>query len=184
MEYNKAFQDVPLSHWVNQALKIMTALHVVEGRSDNRFEPNGQATRAEFIAVLARLLDLPSDGNNYFEDVSSSNWYQNAVNAAYQAGMIRGRTETKFVPNGVITREEVAVILEHAYAYITGKTAVASSVTFGDTSSISEWAKSSVGVVSEQGLMKGINGNKFAPKQFITRAEMVQAMYNLFLKLK
>jgi hypothetical protein len=52
------------------------------------------------------------------------------------------------------------------------------STDFADSSSIDSWAKDSVDFVVERGLMKGVDGNKFDPKGYFTRAQAAQVIVN------
>ena len=45
-----------------------------------------------------------------FTDVPEDSWYSFYVRWAYYEGIINGRTETKFDPNGYVTMAEVATI--------------------------------------------------------------------------
>ncbi|MNV80275.1 Endo-1,4-beta-xylanase A precursor [compost metagenome] len=42
---------------------------------------------------------------------------------------------------------------------------------FADDAEIPAWAKSAVAATVESGIVQGVSGNKFAPKQTATRAE-------------
>jgi hypothetical protein len=46
-----------------------------------------------------------------FTDIKPTDWFAKDVANMYFAGIINGKSETKFDPNGYITRAEVAAML-------------------------------------------------------------------------
>jgi endoglucanase len=179
MEWNKTFGDVRADHWVAPALKILAAKHIVAGKTEALFDPNGRTTRAEFVTLISRLLGLKATGNgSVFADVRSSDTYASAVQAAYEAKIINGRSEGRFAPNEAITREEMAVMLMRAYVHATGE-AAEGTYSFTDDHQISPWASPAVGAAAKLGVMVGAGGNRFNPKADTTRAETAMVIYKL-----
>ncbi|GGG60401.1 S-layer homology domain-containing protein [Paenibacillus radicis (ex Gao et al. 2016)] len=182
LEVIRTFNDVAPSHWAYGVIGTMASRQVVTGISDTQFEPNRDITRAEFTALLVRALNLKDKSAIAFQDVSANAWYAEPIAIAYKAGLIKGKNETSFDPNGRITREEMAVILAAAYelshsAGLNGQPAV-----FADAGKIAPWAVNAIRTASQAGLLQGRNGNMFAPKGLSSRAEAVQAIYNLLSK--
>lgn|GEM_PF-1707625 len=195
LELDRHFADVPENHWAYDALRILSAKHIVTGVSESSFAPNARTTRAEFATLLVRALGLRTDRNEnvnaVFADVDSTDWYAEAVSAAYGAGLIAGRPEGRFDPNATITREEMAVMLVRAYAYGAGKAGIVGDNAADDTEDrledrerISSWAASYVSVAIREQLMLGTGNNRFDPLSTATRAESAQAIYNLIKKLR
>ncbi|MFD2611625.1 carbohydrate-binding protein [Paenibacillus gansuensis] len=184
METDKSFKDVPTNAWYNNAIKVMAAKHIVGGRTNEQFSPEGMTTRAEFTAMLIRLLNLKGSANNEFTDVASDDWYAEAVSAAYGAKLVNGRSATVFDPDETITREEMAAMLFRAYVFAGGMQTLGDSLHISDAEFISEWAKADVGAAVKVGLMRGTGDNRFQPSALTTRAETTQALYNLALTLK
>ncbi|WP_166240550.1 alpha-amylase family glycosyl hydrolase [Paenibacillus turpanensis] len=182
LEYDQQFSDVPSTHWSHRAVKVMAAKHVVRGVSDTAFQPEQQVTRAQFAAMLVRTLGLKSSTQTkkVFADVASSDWFAADVAAAYEAGLIRGRTDTSFAPNENITREELAVLIVRAaeFAEAKGTDAPIPVELYADADEISAWAGEAVTKAADQGLMKGKNEGRFDPKGSATRAESAQLLYN------
>jgi hypothetical protein len=182
LEYNRVFEDVDSSHWAHSVITRMAARHVIEGVSDAEFDPQGNVTRAEFAAMLSRALQLTSSGPSHiFADVPADAWYARAVASAAEAGLIAGRDTGSFQPDSLITREEMAVMLVRAYEYRQNQPVelepAASS--FDDAGQIGAWAERAVNAASSAGLLQGREGNRFEPQEQLTRAEGVQALYNL-----
>ena len=53
---------------------------------------------------------------------------------------------------------------------------------FNDAQNISAYAKSAVAILNQKGIVNGMDGNKFAPKNSATRAEAAQIIYNYLIK--
>ncbi len=177
MSYDKRFADVPATHWAYAAIRTLSAKYVVFGENETRYAPAREVTRAEFAALLVRLLKLEASGLSAFDDVRSDDWFARDVAAAYEAGIVSGRTDKRFAPRDVITREEMAVML--ARSFRPGADVGHSNVTFGDERSLSGWAAAAVRDLAERKLLAGDRQGNFNPKATLTRAEAAQAIYNL-----
>ncbi|MCM3629185.1 glycosyl hydrolase 53 family protein [Paenibacillus glycanilyticus] len=184
LEFDKSYTDVPATHWALQAITSLSAKQILNGTSASSYEPEREISRAGFTAILVRALKLASgtDHTPHFSDVPASAWYADAVSAAYKAGLVKGRSSVQFVPNGTITRQEMAVMLAKAYE-ISHKAAVTSAsgvdLPFWDKTLIADWALPSVQWAYEQGLLKGRGGDRFAPAASMTRAEAAEVIYRL-----
>jgi len=185
--YDRTFDDVDAGHWVNDALKVLAAQHLVNGTTETTFSPARPVTRAEYTAMLVRALGLRASQSATFTDVEDGAWYAESVAAAAEAGLIRGREDGSFDPDGAITREEMAALLVRALQYLGGEAGEVGSdnpppADFRDGDQISGWALADVARAVEAGLMKGIGGNLFAPRSAVTRAEAAQALFNLLFR--
>jgi hypothetical protein len=181
LELNKTFTDVAGTHWASKVIQTMASKLVAEGVSDDRFAPDADVTRAEFIALIARSLKLPaSPGAASFGDVAADSWYEDAVQAAVKAGLIGGYDDGTFAPDRTISREEMAVILVRAYEYQSGKlTGASAGTSFADADQMSEWARDAVGHAAALGLLNGRDGGQFVPQGQLTRAEAIQVLSKL-----
>ncbi|HIW31157.1 MAG TPA: InlB B-repeat-containing protein [Candidatus Paenibacillus intestinavium] len=186
LEYTKSFADVPSNHWVARTLEVLAAKHIINGTSDTHFTPNGQTTRAEFTALLVRVLGLTNAASTVpFDDVQSSQWYAQEVAIAYEAGLVSGVSEHTFDPNAKITREQMAVLLVRAYEYKNSVIAATGQETAGlkDGSTISSWAVEEVNKAIAAGLLQGKGNGIFDSASDANRAETAQAILNLFNRL-
>ncbi|MGO4375336.1 S-layer homology domain-containing protein, partial [Paenibacillus sp. MCAF20] len=171
------FTDVN-GHWAEAA--ILTALErgLVEGYSDGTFRPKKEVTRAEFTAMIVRALQLaPKSGDLTFADKEKiAPWAMPSVQAAADAKLITGYSDQTFRPNLVMTRAEMAVIVNRAFGK---KSTTLPSSPFDDASAIPAWAKSSVNEVVSAGIMRGVGHNRFSPNTIVTRAEAITAIMKL-----
>ena len=110
MIYTKgAAENQPsMTGWINYAKG-----HII----DNRFEGGygTPATRAEVAYIMGNILedkDMEPENPQTLtaSDVPSDHRYYADVKRFYEAGMVSGRSNGDYDPNGLITREECAVI--------------------------------------------------------------------------
>ncbi|MGG4131166.1 S8 family serine peptidase [Paenibacillus illinoisensis] len=184
--YDKSFEDVAPTHWASEAIKSLAAKHVLTGKTETAFDPQGQTTRAEFAALIVRTLGLEAKGNELpFGDVSKDAWYVDSVAAAYQAGLVQGVSSDTFAPTQTISRQEMAVLMMRAYEYQSQTNDTQSAdAGYTDEANIASWAKEAVAKAAELGVMKGSTGGKFKPQDSATRAETAQTVHNLLSLLK
>ncbi|MBP1993778.1 S-layer homology domain-containing protein [Paenibacillus eucommiae] len=180
-----SFTDI-VGHWAESAIQEAVKRGLIQGYEDGTFHPEGEVTRAEFITLLVRALALPimpvSADDIPFIDVASTKWYAGEVLAAYKAKIIQGVDERRFAPNEKISREQMAVLLARAYAFVSDRSVTEEnqlSKGYRDGSSISPWALTEVNQVLQLGLMQGKGNGIFEPHSNASRAEAVQVMLNL-----
>lgn len=187
LQVTKQFVDVSDTNWAYEAVAGLAAKQVVKGTANGAFEPGRPVSRAEFVAMLTRGLRLEPGTAAGFTDVASDAWYSDAVSAAYNAGIIKGRAAKagmQFDPNAPVTRQEMAVMLMNAYA-LKGTTSEGTlqSGSFADEDKISDWANSAIKNAYALGLVQGRGDGGFAPTEPLTRAEAAQAVYQLWIAL-
>ncbi|SFT24346.1 fibronectin type III domain-containing protein [Paenibacillus sp. BC26] len=184
MVYDRSFDDVANTNWAYEALKVMSAQHLVNGTSETLFSPNAKTTRAEFAAMLVRLLGIETTARSAFTDVDQDAWYAQSVAAASEAGLVLG-DGSHFNPDATITREEIAVMIVRAFHYKnkdndSTQSGASSTGDFKDQAKLSDWSSEFVKQAASLGLMQGNGDGTFAPKSNAVRAETMQAVYNLF----
>ena len=174
------FADLGGYVWAEEAISYMSEKGYVKGVSEKEFSPAKQITRAEFVAIMTRCMGYTAEENegNIFADVSNDFWGYSSIMAAYKNGIISGTGERTFNPNGNISRQDMAVILNNIYKNTENTAEMRTS--FEDWDEISEYAREAVGTLYGAGILNGAD-NKYNPKGLCTRAEAVQAIYG-FLK--
>ncbi|WP_375103971.1 S-layer homology domain-containing protein [Paenibacillus sp. RS8] len=183
LSFQSSYRDVPESHWAYKTIQELSAKQIVKGQSEAMFNPSGSITRAEYAALLSRALFLTASRPTSFKDVVTGSWYEEAVNATFEAGIIQGVSEDRFDPNQQITREEMATMLVRAYAYRTGVKPEASTFhVTNDSSKVSSWAVTYVQGALEAKLLTGHQDGNFLPQSMTTRAEAAQSISNLLAK--
>ncbi|RXJ01687.1 pullulanase [Anaerobacillus alkaliphilus] len=181
LEFDKEFKDVKSGYWAHDVIKEMSAKHIVQGIDAENFAPTRNVTRAEFAALIVRALGIEASSNDVtFKDIASTKWYASAVAAASQAGIVNGKSATRFAPEETISREEMATMIVRAYEYAQSQQlAEVNDATFTDLSNASSWSKDYINQAAHLGLVNGRANNRFAPLGFTQRAESVQVIANL-----
>ncbi|WP_164716592.1 S-layer homology domain-containing protein [Paenibacillus whitsoniae] len=185
LAYAKTFADVPKEHWANSVIAELSAKHIVEGVTENTFAPSRSVTRAEFAALLARVLKLQAKQGAPFSDVPADAWYAGAVGALAETGIVNGLDDGTFSPEQSITREQMAAMLVRAVgASGTPVETQKLEQAFADDGTFSPWASQAVRKAVAIGLLQGKDQNRFDPHSEASRAETAQAVYNLLAVLK
>ena len=83
--------------------------------------------------------------------------------AAYCLGVVAGRGDGTFDPDGLITRQEAAVMLGRAYTACGGTLTQAEEVSFPDKTQIADWAQESAAAMAGWKVMNGLEDGSFAP---------------------
>lgn len=157
-------------HWAEASIKQAAAKGFVGGYADGTFKPKKEVTRAEFAVMLARMLKLQGTGVvlQFTDKASIGAWAQQGVAQIVQVGILKGYEDGSFRPNAKISRAEMVTMVANAVGIIKNtkpKTA------FADDAEIPAWARAAVAATVDNGIIQGVNGNKFAPKQSATRGE-------------
>ena len=177
----EAFSDVPLSHWAYDVISQMSSAGYVYGYPDGTFKPDNTITRAEFVTVIDRVLDLQAynPATPDFYDVSPGDWFYTSVESSFKAGLIKGYGDGIFGPGRSITREELATLMVNALGK-QGEAAASinESTAFTDDAGISSWARGSIVVAVKYGLLKGYPDGSFQPQNNATRAEACTMISN------
>jgi glucose/arabinose dehydrogenase len=91
----------------------LAAAGITTGCTATTFCPTERVRREQMASFLARALDLPATGNDYFTDDETSIHEQN-INRVRAAGITTGCTATTFCPKNFVTREQMAAFLHRA----------------------------------------------------------------------
>lgn len=175
------FHDIDQASWAKDSIEALAAKGYVEGTAEGIFQPNISITREQFIKILInamKLLDTSATTN--FKDVEQGAWYYPYIASAQKAGICSGINNDEFGINREITRQEMAELSYRASKYVGAKlpTISAASV-FEDSSDIADYAQQSINVMQQANIIKGIDGNRFAPMESTTRAMAVKVIYEL-----
>ncbi len=179
------FKDVA-DHWAKDAVNDMGSRLIVSGTDSERFNPEQSITRAEFAAILVRGLGLRLEqGEAPFADVKSSDWYAGAVHTAYAYKLIDGFEDGTFRPEAAITREQAMVITARAMeitalsAKLNDQTSKDPMASFMDAFEAGQWSRIGITKSLQAGIFVGRSGERLAPKELITRAEVAAIVQRL-----
>lgn len=147
-------------------------------------------TRGEFCELLINLFKTLSTKEIYTPEILPfSDCNSIPVAQAYALGIVNGRSETEFVPDGEITREEMAKLIVN-----TLKSAEINLVTlkseadelfaaYSDVDSVSSWAVSEMATALKYMLISGTSDTLLSPRQNATREQaiaMINRVYTQF----
>lgn len=175
------FGDIGKVAWAQEAINTLAANGIVKGMTDGSFAPTKTVTRAEFITMLVRALNLPTAGTgSTFTDVKNNAWYTDSIASAYAAGIVSGSGNGKFEPGRQITREEMAIMIYNALkAQLQPIDSDAALQQFGDSSKIASYAKTPVAQLTKLGVINGMGDGDFAPKENANRAQAAVMIYRM-----
>ena len=108
-----------------------------------------------------------------YKDVEEGKWYYDAVRFVSEHDIMKGVGDSKFDPNGTLTRAMMAQIL---YNMESG-TAPATLDRFTDVPA-AQWYAPAVNWAAENGLMNGVGNGKFDPTSPLTREQMAKVLYS------
>ena len=109
-----------------------------------------------------------------------SHWAYPYLGAAKQCGIVLGREDGSFGLGEPITREDAAAMLCRACkAAALELTNRQESAVFADQTEISAYAEEAVAVLSGAGIVNGMEGNRFGPKENTTRAQAAKMVYEV-----
>jgi len=153
-------------HWAEENVKRLAGVGAAKGFEDGTFKPDRPISRAEFVALLVRVLGLSEKQGQPFAD-TAGHWAEREIAAAHAHGIVQGYRATAFAPDDPITREQMAAIVVKAL----GREAKSADKSFADQAAISAWAREAVAAAAEFGLLTGTPGNRMKPQAPATRGE-------------
>jgi len=157
-----SFKDTA-NHPSKDAIEFVKQVGLFKGTTETTFNPNGTITRAEMANVVAHWTESlcaqdPSkaichvSGNRQsFTDVLSNHWAANAIEQVSTWGIMTGKSETTFNPNGSLTRAQAVKVLNQLFERPALKGITTS--TFSDVPS-THWAIEEIEAAATKGIIK------------------------------
>ncbi|MEK4981397.1 S8 family serine peptidase [Bacillus sp. FSL K6-6540] len=149
---------------------------------------------------------VAAENNVTFNDIVS-HWAKDEIEVAASQHITNGTGAGRFSPNNAVTRAEFATLLDRIFetgidwetrskeagakhpltredmvvmiAEALKMDSETASLSFSDTNLISEDARAAVAFAVNEGLVKGVSGNRFAPSETSTRAQVSVIVYRL-----
>ena len=170
---SKQFVDVNEKLWYHEGVDYVLQTGLMIGTSERTFSPNGPLTRGQLMVILYRLAGSPAvEAETPFTDVQAGTYYADAVAWAYEAGIAKGVSQTRFAPNQGVSREQLVTFFAR-YTVWTGNVvaAVGDLRGFEDADRVSAYAQEAMTWAVENGLIEGTGENLLAPGHGSTRAQ-------------
>ncbi len=106
-----------------------------------------------------------------FTDLGNHAWASDAINTLASEGIIKGTSVSTFAPANNITRADFALLLVRAF-----KLESDNAENFADVSA-SDYFAPELAVARNTGIVNGVGDNKYAPRNTITRQDMMVIVY-------
>ena len=121
---------------------------------------------AVFTAVEPEPEGLP------FTDVTSGDWFYDAVAYVYDKGMMEGTTDTTFAPTMNLTRSMIAQVLYN----LEERPEAPGAAGFPDVAA-DAWYADAVNWAAARGIVKGYDTGAFGPEDSVTREQLAAILY-------
>lgn len=183
----KTFSDIAALDWAKNQIEFLASKGIINGISDKAFAPRQSVTRADFLVLLVRTLevDVSKGAGSEFADVKESDYYHDAVRIARGLGITEGVGNNMFLPHEPITREDMIVLTERTLRLVKQMTTDSNEEQlsqFKDHAKIADYAVKSVAAMVKMGLVQGA-GDMIDPKGTTNRAQAAVLMYNIYTNL-
>ena len=124
-EYNFEFNDVKGTDYFAGALQKAVNLGIIS--KDENFYPERNVSREEICKILVTAMGLGTienpDLTKFADNENIAEWAKGYVAQANIAGILKGVSETEFMPKGMVTRYQTAVIIKRLNDYKNGGSA-------------------------------------------------------------
>lgn len=166
------------SEWAKNDIDTAVKKELVP--SFNQINYTGKISRLEVCQLIDNLLANYDIEDAETKDNPFTDTKDKTIINLYNYHIVNGKTENEFFPYDYITREEFAEILSNVYGLLNGEEETAEETTcYVDREEISDWAKDSVDFLGSKGILIGDTNNKFRPKEFITKQEVIISILRL-----
>ena len=178
---SEPYTDVTREDWYHEAVDYVLENALMEPVSETEFAPAAPAARAEVVQALWKMAGSPVV--NYlmtFTDVEQEAPYAEAVRWAAAMGIAQGYPDGSFLPDGTLTRQEMAAFL-YRYVRLQGD-GFAGMWMFlldcTDRDQVAEWAYEPLCWLTMKGVMQGDGTGALMPQGVTARAELAQVLKN------
>lgn len=132
--------------------------------------------KAGFALLLCGLLACPLPGvaraAHSFTDVQPTAWYYDAVQYAYETGMMSGTGNGKFSPEAATSRAMIVTVLHN----LEGKPTPQTEAGFADVPE-NQWYTDAVNWAHSRGIASGYGDGNFGPEDPISREQVATMLY-------
>lgn len=176
--------DVSQNYWASKEINIVVDNNIMT-LSGNRFNPEGNMTRVEFVNALLKVLsdeNLNVTISNKFKDVQSSNPNYENILRSQQLGLVYGYPDGTFKPNNTVLRSEAQSVISHITKDMDADTSVLNQ--FKDAAAIPAWAKKVYAKTINYGIYVNYpDSRELRPNDNLSRAEAAVLLAKLKEKL-
>ncbi|GJM36723.1 MAG: hypothetical protein DHS20C19_00900 [Acidimicrobiales bacterium] len=169
------FFDVPSGQYYSAAVGWLAAAEITTGTGPGEFSPSDHVTRGQMATFLHRYSGEPGGSPSAgFSDVPNGRFYTKAVDWLKAEGITTGVGGNRFAPDDQVTRGQMATFLWR----LEGEPGGSPAAGFNDVNAGAFYAKA-VDWLLHRGITTGVGGNRFAPNDPVTRAQMATFLWRL-----
>ena len=175
------FSDLPENEAAGSIMN-MVARGILKGMDNGKFEGELPITRAMVATVLKRLSkDQTINNVTNFTDVKDTDWFAESVKWAQSQGLIKGYEDGTFKANNLVTRQELAVIIER-FLKIHGITMEeVKELSYKDLDTLPAWSKDAIIAMAKIGLVEGQTEEMYNPASEFTREELAVMLEKIII---
>ena len=116
----QTFTDVPSDYWARPFIETLAANGITAGCGGGGYCPEDLITRAQMAVFLERGMNgsdfnPPPATGNVFLDVGAGDFAAAFIEQLYADGITSGCGNSKFCPNSMVTRDQMAVFLVRTF---------------------------------------------------------------------
>lgn len=171
----QSFSDVRETDWFAQAVSEAAALGLIDGKGNNRFDPEGNITLAEAVKLAACMNQLSMDGAVTL--TNGTPWYESYADygrSCFLTASDKGFSyeDVMTSPNQIITRAEFAWLFAHAVTDLPSVNDIPDNA-IPDVGKDTEPYYSEIYTLYRAGIINGSDKNgSFLPASNIKRSEV------------
>ena len=179
------YTDVTADEWFFDDVRYVWDNGLIDGVTEDAFEPEANVTRAVLIEALWRAEGRPeAESAGLFTDVAEDNAFAGAIAWAKKTGIANGYDDGRFGIDDVVTREQTAVFLYRYAQYKKMDVSVGEDtniLSFDDIDTASEYAIPALCWACGADILRGDGNGCLRPADTVTRAEL-SAQLNRFIE--
>ena len=127
---------------------------------------------SQYAIVIDTHSHAAVDVSDLFIDIAPDAWYKDAIQYAYDNGLMTGVSATEFAPEQTTTRAMIVSILARLEGVTTAQAAGFADVDDND------WYATAVNWAANVGVVNGYEDNTFQPNTAITREQLAAILMN------
>jgi len=124
-EATQSFTDVSKEKWYSSEVALAVKAGIVNGISATEFAPEVTIKRQEMATMIVRAYEYAlghkvanSKATKFADLASAPQWAKEAIQAAFEVGLLNGRSNNRFEPLASGTRAEVAKLISNLLSVI------------------------------------------------------------------
>ncbi len=177
----KTYADIS-DAYAKAYIEVLASKGLYDWIDGEKFNPGRNITRAEFLYLLIKALDLHAELNGNFSDVDLKAFYCEAARVAKKLGVSNGIGDNRLGPDEDITRQDMATLVVRALKAAERKLPQVSPSDldkFNDAGSVSDYARESMAILAKLGILVGYN-NSLYPRGNFDMQQAATVIYRLY----